>query len=426
MKFSLISLSFLLLCCLRSASAAHEGVTLGALLTRTTVYSILIDLLTFSDLLETVSEAKNITIFAPVNFAFRETAIELGCTDTMTNAAVTDCYKALGKSTVAAVLQYHVVPALLPSEDVLATTTFTTLLGQTFERRGTRLMDASDEFTNPMLLVPQLDQRYQYGYVHGISRVLMPDLTMNKQPNVIQVLTDAGVFKTLLFLIDYAGLKKNLRNMKDITVFAPTDRAFMFTAKDVGCEDVSTMAAVNDCFTTSFTPEQIAFGLTYHITSGVRTTSDLPSMGPLLMANGQYVYKRGPVLVDQVPFTTNPVLAAKFQNVAFDGGIAHAIIRALNPFRDLITSPKICRTFEFPISLADSSFLPLFKIVIAARKCEAVRDAINECELMQSQICKNFRGEKFIGFGLSTGRVVAAAKNCMEVVTALSLCPQAM
>lgn len=427
MKFAFLSLSVLLLVlvsCMRPAVAVHEGVTLVALLTRTTVYSILIDLLSFTDLLETVSEAREITIFAPSNFAFRQTALELGCADTTTNDAVSTCFKALGKSTVATVLQYHVVPILLSSEDVLATTTFTSLLGQTFTRRGTRFMDAGDAFTNPMLLTAQLDQRYQYGYVHGINRVLIPTLP-SAQPTLVQLLSDRGVFNILLFLVDYAGVRDELLALNDITIFVPTDRAFTKTAQDLGCPDTSTLTAVQTCFTSSFTPEQVGFALRYHITSGVLTTSHVLARDTFLMLNGVFLFRRGPSLIDQVPFTTNAILTRRNQDLVFDKGIAHAVTRGLNPFRDVVQSSNVCKTIEFPISLADTSFLPLFKLIIAARRCSAVRDAIAICSLSQRNICKNYRGEKFVGFGLSVGRIVAAAKKCTEVVTALRACPQA-
>lgn len=366
----------------------------------------------------------------PWNYNFRtdqfcvQTALELGCADITSNDAVSTCFKALGKSTVATVLQYHVVPILLSSEDVLATTTFTSLLGQTFTRRGTRFMDAGDEFTNPMLLTAQLDQRYQYGYVHAINRVLIPTLPSG-QPTLVQLLSDAGAFNILLFLMDYAGVRDEFLALNDITFFVPTDRAFTKTAQDIGCSDTSTMSAVRTCYTSGFTPEQVAFGLRYQITSGVLTTSDVLARDTFLMLNDVFLYRRDTSFIDQVPFVTNAVLARKFQNLAFDKGIAHAITRAFIPFRDQIQSSNICKTFEFPISLADTSFLPLFKIVIGAKRCSAVRNAIIACDLLQRNICKNYRGEKFVGFGLSVGRIIAAAKQCTDVVTALRACPQA-
>lgn len=423
MKLLSALLAVLLVCAASPALAAHEGVTLPALLTRTTTYSILVDLLSFSGLTEIVSEALNITIFAPTNFAFRATAIELACADVSTNDAVAACYKALGAPTVATVLQYHVVPSLLASPDVLATTTFVTLLGQAFTRRGTRFIDASPQFTNPMLFPAQLDLRYQYGYVHGISRVLMPVLPSGA-PTIVQVLKDAGAFNVLFALVAYADIASELSALNDVTIFAPTDRAFALTAQQLGCKTTASNAAVIACFTGSFTPTQVGFGLRYHITTGVLATPDVLKAKMLLMANGAFLYQQQGRLVDQEPLVTNAVLAARLQDVRFDKGIVHAITRALIPFRDLVEVTQVCKTFEFPISLADTSFLPLFKIIQAARKCAPFRRAVATCELMEKEICKNYRGEKFVGFGLSVGRIVAASKKCLDVAAALRACPQ--
>lgn len=47
-----------------------------------------------------------------------------------------------------------------------------------------------------------------------------------QKPNVVDIAKAAGNFKTLLTALEVTGLDKAVRDLKDITVFAPTDEAF--------------------------------------------------------------------------------------------------------------------------------------------------------------------------------------------------------
>lgn len=406
--------------------AAHEGVTLSDLLNRTSKYTILIDLLTYTDLLTTVMEAQNITIFAPTDFGFMMTAKALDCEDTSSEMAIAMCFKDMGKATVSDVLKYHVVPGLFPSEDVLARNRFDTLLGQTFTRRGLRLNDMNEDLSNPKLITTMLDMRYQYGYVHAINGVLMPSMDDEEMGMTLSdVLMEAGNYGSLIHFLEYSDLLMAVSDMMNVTIFAPTDRAFMKSAMELGCEDVSSQSAVHKCYHDLFTDEQLVMLLKYHLTMGTLKSDMVSMMSSIKMSNDVYVYRHKMMLVDQVPHITNAGPVESELDMMYDNGIVHGISRVLLPFRDIMP-PKPCDTFEFPISLADTSFLPIFKIILGAQKCEKVRMAMMECDVLIRDICSGNRGDKFIGFGLDIGEVVATAKKCEDVVMALRSCKAAM
>lgn len=404
------------------AEAAHEGVTLTDLLTSSAKFTVLIDLLEYTDLLTTVSTLPNATIFAPTDYSFKQTAIQLSGSDTSSTTAVGQCFKDLGKDVLSNVLKYHVLTYALPSASVVKKYKFATLLGESFTRGGLRLRDNNDEMDNPKLLTTMLDLRYQYGYVHAISLVLMPKMETKSDKTIIDVLKASSDFDILLRLLDVGMLTTGVSAITNATVFAPTDRAFRKTAMELGCEDVSTIKMVEKCIMDMFTTDEIATLLGYHISFGIFPSSKLVMEDMIEMYNGVFIYQRRQLLIDQAPSISNAKLISGMVDMKFYDGYIHAISRVMIPFRDIVP-PKPCDTFEFPISLADTTFLPLFKIVEGASKCEDVRMAIMDCPVRSKDICSGNRGDKIISGTLKVGRAIAAAKQCNAVVSALRKCP---
>lgn len=410
---------FLLFCAFVPCQA-HDGVSLSDLLSNSTKFSVLIELLTFTDLLTTVSTAKNVTIFAPTDYGFMLSADDIACSKTSTTMDVIDCFKDMGKQKLSDVLKYHVVPLVLSSTDVLSrTSNFPTLLGLNFTRRGLRLNDVDDRLSNPKLISNMLDMIYGHNYVHAINRVLLPFKT-SFGPTLIEVLRQTGDYQVFLRLIENTGLEEEILNMKNITAFIPNDRAFITSGKELFCTTPLTVAGVLNCTEENLDTDGQAVLVKYHILSGSYSSEKVLSQNLYLMENGVYIYRRNTMFVDQNPYGVNARLSSSRLNIVFENGIMHGVTRSFLPFRNEPTRP--CDALEFPVSLADTSFLPLFKIVLGAQKCQHVRDAINDCDLLIRNICSGQRGDKFIGYGLDIGTVVAAAGKCDDVVTALRSC----
>lgn len=134
------------------------------------------------DLANKIKTAKKVTVFAPNDAAFIQSARDLGFNDTdavtSREADVVAFFrKGFEDGTLEKTLQYHVVEEDLPSAAVLQRTSIATLAGEDISRSGSRpivLSDKAVNLTDPKLRVESLDQLASNGRVHQIDRVLFP------------------------------------------------------------------------------------------------------------------------------------------------------------------------------------------------------------------------------------------------------------
>lgn len=432
MKLIFIAITAILLVTIHAQGTDNS---LEALLTPSITFAILRNLLKFTDLLTTVAELDGATIFAPNDFGFIQTAMDLGCPDTSSKLATADCFKKLGVDAVSSILKYHVVPNPFSSEQVLTKLKFSTLLGKPFGRRGLRLVDMDNSLENPKLINSLLDIEYNNGYIHGINRVLFPTMDNSPKPDnspnpsdessgsIVDVLEQAGKYKVLLYLIEMS--KVSFSDLKNVTIFVPSDSAFQSTAEHIGCSDFSTVTAIESCITSKFTMDDITSTVLYHILPGMYSSEMILSMNALEMQNGLYTYRKNIHLVDQAPGIPNALLATGKLDMKFDGGYLHGISKVLLPVRNLPLADA-CDAIEFPVSLADGSFLAKFRISLGAQKCPGVLSSIQNCDLSSVDVCDDSEGAQMILPNLSFGTAVAAAKLCMDVAAALHKCPAAV
>lgn len=427
-KFSVIAIAAVLLLAVASPVASFEDVTLTELLSSKPEYSVLVELLTFTELVEPLQNMSALTMFAPTNFGFKLTGEDIGCDDMDAMTSIASCFKNIGKETLSEILKYHVVPVQLSSEQVLRRNRFGTLAGKVFNRRGLRLSDENDDFVNPKLIATNLDARYQSGYVHAINRVLMLNMDdggTDDTPNLVKLLEMKGGYKVLLHLLNMTGLADAVSEMKDMTIFAPTDRAFSKTGMALGCTEPMTVRGAISCYENLLDKETLTEVLKYHVTMGLYPSQRVMATSVFKMFNDVFLFRHKSVFVDQAPGYPNAFLAKGAMDMMYDNGIVHGIGRVLIPLRTLEPS-KPCDTFEYPISLADTSYLPLFKIVIGARQCSDVLSAMKDCSIRSKTICSGNRGDKTAADDISIGRAVATAKQCSDVVIALRACRAAM
>jgi uncharacterized surface protein with fasciclin (FAS1) repeats len=134
-----------------------------------------------------------------------------------------------------------------------------------------------------------------------------------KKPNIVQVASKAGNFKTLVALVKKAGLAGTLSSKGPFTVFAPTDAAFKKVPKstlDALAKDKKKLKAV----------------LLYHVVKGKVPASKVVTLDSAKTLNGKSVsieVMDGMVYVNDAQVTTADVKARN--------GIIHVINEVLIP-----------------------------------------------------------------------------------------------
>lgn len=240
-------------------------------------------------LAETLNGDGPFTVFAPTNDAF--SSADLSGQD------------------VANILQYHVLPNEVLSEDFSASQTVTTVQGEDL------LIEAADgtvtitDNSGQMYQVVEADLQGSNGVVHIIDGVLNPN------PNIVDVATNAGNFTTLVSALGQTGLDIALQQAGPFTVFAPTDDAFSGV-------DLS-----------GFTDEELAEILQYHVFSGNILAADLEAEQSVeaLAGGNLFIEANGAV-------TVNGSATVQTADIDASNGTIHAIDGVLLPdkYQDVV------------------------------------------------------------------------------------------
>ena len=157
-------------------------------------------------LVNTIKEARSLTVFAPTDEAFAK----------LPEGTVESLLKPENKDQLVAVLTYHVAKGRVRAQEVAGLRTVETLNGQRVDigiNEGRIQLDNSN--------VIAADIRASNGIIHVIDEVLIPETA--KIPEIAQ---KAGRFNTLVSALQEAGLVEPLLGKGPFTVFAPTDNAF--------------------------------------------------------------------------------------------------------------------------------------------------------------------------------------------------------
>lgn len=196
----------------------------------------------------------DLTVFAPTDTAFSQLAVDLGFTgDTADEAAITNfIVDTLPAELIRDVILYHVSPGtqLLASfSDGIPVTTL--LTDATFSPDGPTLVDNEPDLIDPTLV--DTDLVVDNGVIHVIDRVLIPaDLDAFISTDITSIVaasggtfdSDPGDFDILFNAVVTAGLGEALADPNaDLTVFAPTDAAFVATAQALGFDGTDEGAA---------------------------------------------------------------------------------------------------------------------------------------------------------------------------------------
>jgi uncharacterized surface protein with fasciclin (FAS1) repeats len=116
------------------------------------------------------------------------------------------------------------------------------------------------------------------------------------------------------------------------TVFAPNDRAFLRLVRDLTGSAPASEAAALATITSTFSTDQIANILLYHVVAGKKLSPvKVLTSKSLTMANGGIVKPRGITLRDETPALKDPRLVLWDINIKASNGVIHTIDRVLVP-----------------------------------------------------------------------------------------------
>ena len=328
-------------------------------------FSVLVATLAFidanlegSDLIGALSDPEaSLTVFAPTNAAFGQLAVDLGFDgDAADPAAVaTFLTENVDVETLNAVVTYHVAGTALSSGDIAEAGTVTTLQGGTIGAGALpALEDKEPDLVDPTLV--ETDIAAANGVVHVIDRVLLPvDLPGNSPeptPSITEIVAASGEgfdsdkadFDILLQAVKTAGLAETLADADvDLTVFAPTDAAFIGLAQDIGYhghDEAGAWSYLVDALTVLSKGDPVALlttVLTYHVADGSLFASDVLGLSDITTLQGGTVGVSGASLIDNDPDTPDADLITT--DVTASNGVVHVIDEVLIPV-DLLAGPK--------------------------------------------------------------------------------------
>jgi len=263
------------------------------------------------------ASTSSLTVFAPTDAAFTALATTLGFT------SATEMVTALDGSTLAKVLQYHVLPTKKLAADLVAagaTSAQATLYN--FENAPTTLalntsagVKITDEVLN-QAMVTSADVAASNGVIHVIDKVLVPPGVLN----VVQMAKLNPTFSVLIEAVVAANLATTLSGTGPFTVFAPTNDAFTSALGELTLTKAQLLAS-----------PKLGGVLTYHVVaSNVRAAAVVALPKPANVATVQgtaFTVGTTLAITDGRGRTANLVVT----DVIASNGVIHVIDKVLLP-----------------------------------------------------------------------------------------------
>jgi uncharacterized surface protein with fasciclin (FAS1) repeats len=317
-------------------------------------FNILVRALQTVDLVDTVRDATDVTVFAPTDAAFTQLANDLGYDGDAADedavfaflvSALTDLGGGDPAPVLTDILLYHVSAGAKSEAEIEAAGSVATLLtGVEITPDGDDLGDKEPDIPNPSIVAP--DIAASNGTIQGIDRVLLPlDIPGNDRSSITEIVAASGQgfdenatdFDILLSAVSAAGLADPLATANaDLTVFAPTDGAFVGLAQVLGyqgADEKGSWAFIQKAVTLlskGGDPLPLLTDiLTYHVVPGARDATEVLSTSSLQTLQGGSLSVDGTSLVDNDPDLPNPNIVGT--NIYASNGIIHAIDGVLLP-----------------------------------------------------------------------------------------------
>jgi transforming growth factor-beta-induced protein len=258
-------------------------------------YSILVEAATKAGLVDELSGAGNMTLFAPDNTAFNALFTQLGV------SGIAD----LSAETLTPILLYHVL-GTEKKASALTSGYYATLSPAQGSYASMKIAAGSGVTIDKDTKVTAADIDVNNGVIHKIDKVLLP-------PTIVDIALDNGDFSILVEAVVKANLAETLNGAGPFTIFAPTNAAFEALFADLGVTGIADLTA-----------EQLTPILLYHAVAGNVRSGQL-SNGPVTTLNGTIVVSVSPTVT--INGNTN-VVATDIQGT---NGVIHVIDKVLLP-----------------------------------------------------------------------------------------------
>jgi uncharacterized surface protein with fasciclin (FAS1) repeats len=302
--------------------------------------------------------AANLTLFAPTDAAFLQLAARFGYEGEDEGEATSAILDALGglapdgdaTALLRDVLLYHVVDGQLSFNQAQAAQELQTLAGGEIEVRGTRVIDAEPDGRDARVVAGATDREASNGAVQAIDRVLLPlDLAAPApaEPSIADLIAASGEgfdtnrqdFDLLRAALDAAGLTAALDDPSaDLTLFAPTDNAFLRLARDLGYngfDEGEALTAILDGLA-GLAPDGdplplLTQVLTTHVAPGAQNAARIIASTEVETLSGVSLSPFGRTLGDADPTLPDARILAGRTDLEAGNGVVHAINRVLLP-----------------------------------------------------------------------------------------------
>jgi|GEM_PF-18472 len=264
-------------------------------------FSILVEAVVKAGLVDALSGDDALTVFAPTNDAFvalLEATEGVSSLDDLSVEQITD------------ILLYHVLPGTTLAADLSDGLIATTLNGNdvkfSIDDMGAKINDSN---------IIDTDIMATNGVIHVIDMVLIPPM------NIVEIASSNPDFSILVEAVVKAGLVDALSGDDDLTVFAPTNDAFVKLLE--ATEGVSSLDDLS--------VEQITDILLYHVLAGTTYAADLSDGLIVTTLNGS-----------DARFTINE-MGAKINDsnivdtdIIASNGVIHVIDMVLSPPMNIV------------------------------------------------------------------------------------------
>jgi uncharacterized surface protein with fasciclin (FAS1) repeats len=154
------------------------------------------------------------------------------------------------------------------------------------------------------------------------------------EDTIVSTVVGSDDFDILEAAVGFTGTAGAL---DDVTVFAPTDKAFTKLAEDLGATDLSEAGVIS--FLVGLGKPTVTAVLTYHVAEGELLSGDVVGDGQVealggtfdVFAPGKAKSVRSIQLVDNDPDARNPKLVKGAIDIQVSDGVIHVIDRVLRP-----------------------------------------------------------------------------------------------
>lgn len=321
-------------------------------------YDILLNAVLAADLASFLSSNdQNLTVFAPNDLAFIRLARNLGYDGHDEQGAfnaIVSTLTELGEGDpiplLTSILSYHVLPKSLTLRQVVRSKNLETALdGATILSNRYALIDNEPELRNPYIVFRNSNIRASNGIVHTISRVLIP-LDLDNTPDSAKTITDIVAssggefdhnyhdFDLLLNAVIAADLGNALATLDNLTVFAPTDAAFVRLARTLGYRGYNEEKAFNFIVATL---TELGDGdpiplltsvLQYHVSNDALSLTEITSSEEIsTLLEGAVITPKGNRLKDLDAGVRDPRLIIRKGDLRASNGLIQPINRVLLP-----------------------------------------------------------------------------------------------